>query len=75
VALDLAYVSAGRFEGFWEMGPHYWDVAAGMLLVTEAGGCVSTLTADKKPITPETDTIIAGNSHLYQPLLDKLMEV
>ncbi len=40
-ALDLAYVAAGRLEGFWEIGLHRWDIAAGELLVTEAGGRVS----------------------------------
>jgi myo-inositol-1(or 4)-monophosphatase len=39
-ALDLAYVAAGRFDGFWEIGLHPWDMAAGVLLVREAGGLV-----------------------------------
>ena len=40
-ALDLAYVAAGRFDGFWEHGLKSWDIAAGILLVREAGGFVS----------------------------------
>ncbi len=42
-ALDLAYVAAGRFDGFWEFDLHPWDVAAGMLLVSEAGGAVTRI--------------------------------
>jgi myo-inositol-1(or 4)-monophosphatase len=42
-ALDLAYVAAGRFDGFWELNLHPWDTAAGWLLVLEAGGCVTDL--------------------------------
>ncbi len=42
-ALDLAYVAAGRFDGFWEFDLHSWDVAAGTLLVLEAGGCVTRI--------------------------------
>ena len=45
-ALDLAYVAAGRVDGFWEMGLKPWDTAAGTLLITEAGGRVGTLTGD-----------------------------
>ena len=40
-ALDLAYVAAGRYDGFWEFGLKPWDIAAGLLLVREAGGYVS----------------------------------
>jgi myo-inositol-1(or 4)-monophosphatase len=42
-ALDLCYVAAGRFDGFWEQGLHPWDIAAGVLLVREAGGRVTDL--------------------------------
>ena len=42
-ALDLAYVAAGRYDGFWEFGLSPWDIAAGLLLVREAGGYVSDL--------------------------------
>jgi myo-inositol-1(or 4)-monophosphatase len=46
-AIDLAYVAAGRVDGFWEMGLKPWDTAAGTLLITEAGGRVGTLTGDE----------------------------
>ena len=42
-SLDMAYVAAGRFDGFWERGLNPWDVAAGIVLVREAGGMVSDL--------------------------------
>ena len=41
-ALDLAYVAAGRFDGFWEKASNPWDIAAGIVLVREAGGCTRT---------------------------------
>ncbi len=43
-SLDLAYVAAGRIDGFWEIGLSAWDTAAGTLLITEAGGRIGTLT-------------------------------
>ena len=45
-ALDLAYVAAGRYEGFWERGLHSWDIAAGIIIVREAGGIVEPLQKD-----------------------------
>jgi len=53
-ALDLAYVAAGRFDGFWETGLGAWDCAAGLLLVKEAGGFVA-------PITPKQDPMLSGS--------------
>ena len=64
--LDLAYVAAGRLDGFWERGLSPWDIAAGALLVREAGGYFSTL--DGKPWTLDGDTVLAANSYLHQPL-------
>ncbi len=57
-ALDLAYVAAGRYDGYWERHLHAWDVAAGMLLVREAGGFVSD--ADGGDAIFSTGNIIAG---------------
>lgn len=66
-ALDLAYVAAGRYEGFWERDLSPWDVAAGILIVKEAGGFVCDLDADKNnPV--ETGNILAGNGGLYNDL-------
>ena len=69
-ALDLAYVAAGRFDGFWEYGLHPWDIAAGILLVREAGGFVSDLSGGGEMLA--TGDVVAGNGHLHQPLLEIL---
>lgn len=63
-ALDLAWVAAGRYDGFWELGLHPWDMAAGSLLVREAGG-YATDPAGKEGLGRD---IVAGNPHL-QPRL------
>ena len=47
-ALDLAYVAAGRFDGFWERGLNSWDIAAGLLIVRESGGLVETIDIKNK---------------------------
>ena len=67
-ALDLAWVAAGRFDAFWERGLKPWDIAAGMLLVREAGGVVSDL--DGRDRMLETGDILAANDALHKPLLD-----
>jgi myo-inositol-1(or 4)-monophosphatase len=65
-ALDLAYVAAGRYDGFWEFGLQPWDIAAGLLLVREAGGYVSDLSGGHSMM--ETGEILAANDHLHLPL-------
>ncbi len=69
-ALDLAYVAAGRFDGFWEEGLHPWDLAAGVLMIREAGGFVSDL--DGGPRVFETQGIVAGNERIHRELLPVL---
>jgi len=69
-ALDLAYVAAGRFDGYWERGPSRWDLAAGTLLVTEAGGTVSD--ADGGPDAYGAHSICAANGDLHPQLLQRL---
>lgn len=66
-ALDLAYVAAGRFDAFWEVGLQPWDVAAGVLLVTEAGGRVSTY--DGSPHVLTTSTIVATNGIIHNEFI------
>ncbi len=61
-SLDMAYVAAGRFDGYWEREIHPWDIAAGMILVREAGGMVSGV-GDGAPFA--TGTVIAANSALF----------
>jgi myo-inositol-1(or 4)-monophosphatase len=65
-ALDLAYVAAGRFDGFWEVGLSPWDVAAGVVLVREAGGFVTDL-ADG-PDMIYGGSILAANPGLHAPI-------
>jgi myo-inositol-1(or 4)-monophosphatase len=65
-ALDLAYVAAGRLEAFWEFGLSPWDIAAGILLVREAGGYVSDLSGGHTMLT--SGDILAANDHLHLPL-------
>ena len=65
-SLDLAYVAAGRFEGFWERGLESWDIAAGVLLVREAGGYVTGV--EGKPLDLEAGSILAANDSLHTQL-------
>jgi myo-inositol-1(or 4)-monophosphatase len=67
-ALDLAYVAAGRFDGFWEERLHAWDVAAGILMVREAGGLVSDLDGGERML--ETGDILAAPPALLPPMLE-----
>ncbi len=69
-ALDLAYVACGRLDGFWEMGLHPWDVAAGTLLVREAGGRATDLAGDED--YPSGRRIVASNGLIHQQMLDVL---
>jgi len=70
-ALDLADVAAGRYDAFWELRLSPWDIAAGMLLVREAGGLVTTLEGTDAPVA-ET-SIVAGNPAMHAWLLDTLV--
>jgi myo-inositol-1(or 4)-monophosphatase len=67
-AIDLAYVACGRFEAFYEYGLHPWDVAAGILLVREAGGMVSDFSGIKKNVTGEE--IVAANNSVFPEFLE-----
>lgn len=69
-ALDLAYVSAGRFDGYWERGLNAWDIAAGLLLVREAGGFVEGLEKGSRPL--ESDGVIAANSAVFETFCKEL---
>ena len=69
-ALDLAYVAAGRFDGFWERGLKPWDIAAGIVLVREAGGMVSELDGGD---LLQTGSILAANVDLH-PKLEMLLK-
>jgi myo-inositol-1(or 4)-monophosphatase len=67
-ALDLCYIAAGRMDGFWEQDLKPWDVAAGLLLVEEAGGSVTGF--DGAPFSPYGADIVASNGHLHQQMLE-----
>jgi myo-inositol-1(or 4)-monophosphatase len=69
-ALDLALVAAGRFDAYWERGLHPWDMAAGMLLVREAGGYLSD--ADGGDAMFKSRSICAGNEAMHRHLLQLL---
>jgi len=70
-ALDLAWVAAGRYEGYWELGLKPWDCAAGIVMVKEAGGYV-TGPGDEDPYA--TGFIVAGNPHLHPKLREAVAE-
>ncbi len=64
-SLDLAYVAGGRFDGYWERELKAWDIAAGMLLVREAGGFVSAIREGDDPL--EKGAILCANEPLFEP--------
>ncbi|MCC5973928.1 MAG: inositol monophosphatase, partial [Rubellimicrobium sp.] len=63
-ALDMAYVAAGRYEGYWEADINAWDIAAGMIIVTEAGGFVGPMRAGGDPL--DGAGIIAANTEIFE---------
>ena len=69
-ALDLAWLAAGRYDGFWERGLAKWDIAAGILLVREAGGFVSDFASRDRAFA--TGDIVAGNPTIHTELLQTL---
>ena len=69
-ALDLAYVAAGRFDGFWELKLNPWDIAAGWLLVEEAGGIVTDMQG--KDYYLESPSILASNGRIHKEMMDVL---
>ena len=69
-ALDLAYVAAGRFDGFWELGLQPWDIAAGVLLIREAGGVVTDIRGGDRAM--KTGNVVGGTLRVHQALLDTI---
>jgi myo-inositol-1(or 4)-monophosphatase len=75
-ALDLAYVACGRLDGYWEFPINSWDIAAGMLLVKEAGGMVTTYQAEAdEGVVLREGQIVASNGHIHQAMIATLHEV
>ena len=71
-ALDLAWVAAGRYEGFWELGLKPWDMAAGLLIVREAGGYVTDPHGGADPIA--SGEVVAANPHMHEPLREAVLD-
>ena len=69
-SLDLADVACGRFEGFWELTLAPWDIAAGLLLVREAGGVVTNIAGEPCPVAHTS--LVAGNPTMHAWLIDAL---
>jgi myo-inositol-1(or 4)-monophosphatase len=69
-SLDLCHVAAGWLDGYWENSIEAWDIAAGALIVKEAGGCISL--TNGKPYDPYRHSILASNGHLHQAMLELL---
>jgi myo-inositol-1(or 4)-monophosphatase len=69
-ALDLADVACGRFEAFWELKLAPWDIAAGVLLIREAGGVVTDLSGAPCPI--DHTSVVAGSPPMHRWLLERL---
>jgi myo-inositol-1(or 4)-monophosphatase len=72
-ALDLCYVAAGRLDGYWELKLAAWDVAAGYLIVEEAGGCCSDRFGGPPPASGSA--VVASNGRIHQAMLDVLKQV
>ena len=71
-ALDLCYVAAGRFDGYWESKIQPWDVAAGALIVEEAGGRVSTVMGDS--FRSRAGSVLASNGRIHDPMLKVIVD-
>lgn len=71
-ALDLAWVAAGRIDGFWEIGLSPWDMAAGALLVREAGGLIGDLEGEDRFL--DTGRVVASNAKLFSAILQTLKQ-
>ena len=69
-ALDLAYVASGRFDGFWELGLKEWDMAAGILLIQEAGGLIGDWDGNNTHL--QSGNIVAGNPKVFKDMLKRL---
>ncbi len=72
-ALDLAYVAAGRLDAFWEFGLNSWDMAAGVLMVTEAGGRRSDMHGEPHGLT--SPTMLVDNGLVHEEMLELFAEI
>ena len=72
-SLDLAYVAAGRYDGFWEFALHEWDIAAGVLLIQEAGGLTGDMQGGNTHM--KTGNIVAGSPKVFKDMIKRLHTV
>ena len=71
-ALGMSYVAAGRFDGYWEWELNYWDIAAGMVILREAGGLIELIETETK--NPTKMNVIATNSSIQEELKKALIK-
>jgi len=71
-ALDMAYVACGRFDGYWQRELNYWDIAAGIIILKEAGGFIDFFETDNKD--PLKKNILASNSNIHKELSDFIIK-
>jgi myo-inositol-1(or 4)-monophosphatase len=71
-ALDIAYVASGRFDGYWQRELNYWDIAAGIIILREAGGLINFFEPDNK--APIKKNILASNSNIHDELKDLILK-
>ncbi len=71
-ALDIAYVACGRFDGYWQREINYWDIAAGLVILKEAGGLVNFFDEDKQ--APLKRNILASNSNIHEELSNLIIK-
>ena len=71
-ALDIAYVACGRYDGYWQRELNYWDIAAGMIILKEAGGFADFFEADKD--APIKKNILASNANIHEELKDLIIK-
>ena len=69
-ALDLAYVAAGRYDGYWQRELNYWDIAAGIIILRESGGFIENM--NEKEFNSKKVDIVASNSKIHKELRDLL---
>lgn len=73
-SLDMAYVAAGRFDGYWEQKVNFWDIMAGVLLVTEAGGTVTDYEGTSDWLTAPRIRMVASNRLIHEAMLSVLRQ-
>ena len=71
-ALDMAYVACGRFDGYWQRELNYWDIAAGIVILKEAGGFIDFFEEDTK--LPLKKNVLASNSNIHDELKELIIK-